>query len=142
MIRRIPLPSADAVWAKAPRCDDSPLRRPQIVGSSQVDVESLTGRFREVFVVHLEGERQPAPELSGRDLRLAADEECTDVASRDNQLQVLGNRPMQLVDFHFKPTSTRCRRRPDPACRDRWNRLTLLGVGQPCEPQLLKSTLP
>ena len=56
-------------------------------------------------MMDVEGENQAAPEATGRDFGLTADEECTEVTPRDDQLQVFGNRAMNLIELDFESSS-------------------------------------
>src|SRR5699024_7220698 len=93
-------------------------------------------------MVDVEGENQSAPEATSRDFGLTTDEESAEDTPRDDQLQVLSNRAMDLIELDFESSSTRCCHCTEPLCLDRRRLLTLLHVRQTSESQFLEDLLP
>src|SRR5699024_1027051 len=125
VLRGIPLPFPYLFRPIPVRRAESPFRRPQIVWPPQVDVESLFARFRELLIVHVERQGDPASQSVAHHPMVSTDEEGVETACRYDQFQGLGDRRLDLINLNLDSGSTRYRFTLD---LPRLNRLNLFCV--------------
>src|SRR5699024_8546960 len=125
VLRWVPFPHSCADGPVLSRSPDPPFRRPQIVWPPQVDVESLLARFRELLIVHVERQGDPATQSAAHHPMVSTDEEGVETACRYDQFQRLGDRRINLIKLNLDSGSTRYRFTFD---LPRLNRLNLFCV--------------